>query len=311
MPRTSNSSRQQYLKCYSARMLCSRSRIEQQWYASGSSKSVVPEKSDDEIRLAAYEEQIVLVQEWTVEWDKELKQRWWSHPDFATNRFSKLEFPNRAQPVGHWPERPDPGSVIVDPQLLNLSPTANESSLHTPNHSLLQGHTTAQRLDAPQYPLPVILRNGDQQHRDDGVTQQNPYPYLRNSRFPWERSASSTRHKSGHLPSSGMLASLNCIKVRALRISLYLPLFLTPRLTRQPLSRRWNTLSRPFLKVIICQAVTGTTTDEKVTIDCDGVVCEQKWRLEQLNVALAIRIHVQREKVWAHILIETSTATQR
>lgn len=48
---------------------------------------------------------------------------------------------------------------------------------------------------------------------------------------------------------------------------------------------------------MICQAVTGTTTDEKVTIAIDGVVCEQKWRLEQLNVALAIRIHVQREKV--------------
>lgn len=150
----------------------------------------------------------MLVQRWTVEWDKEPKQRLWPHPDFATNRVSKLEFPNRAQSVGHWPERPDPGSVIVDTQLLNLSPTANESSLQVPNYSLLQGHTTAQCLDAPPYPLPVILRNGDQQCRDDGVTRQNPYPYLRILRFPWERSASSTGHESAHLPSSGMLASL-------------------------------------------------------------------------------------------------------
>jgi hypothetical protein len=98
-------------------------------FASGSSKSVVPEKSVDEIRLAAYEEQIVIVQEWTVEWDKELKQRLWPHPDVTTSRVSKLEFPDRAQPVTHGPERPDPGSVIVDPQLLNLSLTANESGL--------------------------------------------------------------------------------------------------------------------------------------------------------------------------------------
>jgi hypothetical protein len=178
-------------------------------FAPGSSKSIVPENSVDETRLAAYEEQIVIVQGWTVEWNKELEQRSWSHPDGTTNRVSRLEFPNIAQPVGHGPERPNPGSVIVDPQLLNLSPTANESSLHTPNHSLLQGCVTAQRLDAPQYPLPVISRNDDQQYRDDGVTQQNPYPYLRNSRFPWERSASSTGHESANLPSSGMPASSN------------------------------------------------------------------------------------------------------
>jgi hypothetical protein len=65
-------------------------------FASGSSKSGVPEKSVDEIRLAAYEEQIVIVQEWTVEWDKELKQRLWPHPDVTTSRVSKLEFPDRA-----------------------------------------------------------------------------------------------------------------------------------------------------------------------------------------------------------------------